>query len=195
MKPRKATIERKTRETDITATWELDRAGDSVINTGIGFFDHMLEAMAKHSGTTITLQCDGDLHVDGHHTTEDCGIVLGQCLREALGERKGIERFGHMACPLDEALVEVTVDISGRPYLAYDLQPAAAQIGSWAMELVPEFFGGLTDQARICVHLHQRCGRNSHHIVEAAFKATARALRQAIAVTGNGVPSTKGMLG
>lgn len=192
---RSATVKRKTKETDITATWDLDHAGPATIATGIGFLDHMLEALGKHSGTTLSVKCTGDLHIDGHHTTEDVGIVLGQCLREALGERMGIERFGHLACPLDEALVTATVDISGRPYLVYELKPEAAMLGSWAVELVPEFFGGLTDHARICLHLHQHTGRNSHHIVEAAFKATARALRQAIRITGTELPSTKGLLG
>jgi imidazoleglycerol-phosphate dehydratase len=192
--PRIATVARKTKETDITATWDLDRAGAATVSTGIGFLDHMLEALGKHSGTTLTVSCTGDLHIDGHHTTEDVGIVLGQCLRQALGERVGIERFGHIACPLDEALVEATVDISGRPYLVYDLKPEAALLGTWATELVPEFFGGLTDNARLCLHLHQLHGRNSHHIVEAGFKAFARALRQSIRVTGSEVPSTKGML-
>ncbi|MBA2482529.1 MAG: imidazoleglycerol-phosphate dehydratase HisB [Planctomycetes bacterium] len=191
---RSATVTRTTKETDITAAWNLDVAAPAKVATGIGFFDHMLEALGKHSGTAIEVRCKGDLHIDGHHTSEDIGIVLGQCLREALGERIGIERFGHIACPLDEALVSATVDISGRPYLAYDLQPKAAAIGEWDSELIQEFFGGLTDNARMCVHLHQLHGRNSHHIVEAGFKAFARALRQAIRVTGSDVPSTKGML-
>ena len=191
---RAASITRSTRETDITVSWDLDQAGPSHISTGIGFFDHMLEALAKHSGTTLAVACKGDLHIDGHHTSEDIGIAMGQALRQALGDRVGIERFGHMACPLDEALVECTVDISGRPYLAYDLQLPAAMLGTWDTELPTEFFGGLTDNARICLHLHQRAGRNSHHILEAGFKAFARALRQAIRVTGSSVPSTKGML-
>ncbi len=193
--PRSATVARKTKETDITATWDLDHAGTADVKTGIGFLDHMLEALGKHSGTTLMVRCVGDLHIDGHHTTEDIGIVLGQCLREALGERVGIERFGHMACPLDEALVTATVDISGRPYLVYELKPEATMLGTWDTELIPEFFGGLTDNARICLHLHQQCGRNSHHIVEAGFKAFARSLKQAIKVTGTELPSTKGMLG
>lgn len=192
--PRAATITRTTRETDIRVSWDLDSAGPARIATGIGFFDHMLEALAKHSGTTLQVECKGDLHIDGHHTSEDVGIAMGQALREALGDRTGIERFGHMSCPLDEALVEATVDISGRPYLVYDLQVPAAMLGTWDTELPTEFFGGLTDNARICVHLHQRAGRNSHHIVEASFKAFARALRQAIKITSNTVPSTKGML-
>lgn len=192
--PRTATISRTTRETAITATWDLDQAGEAKISTGIGFFDHMLEALAKHSGTTLNVTCKGDLHVDGHHTTEDVGIVLGQCLRQALGDRAGIERFGHMACPLDEALATATIDISGRPYLVYELRPTAPLLGTWATELVPEFFAALADNARICIHLHQQAGVNSHHVVEAGFKAFARALRQALRVSGSGVPSTKGML-
>jgi imidazoleglycerol-phosphate dehydratase len=194
MTARRATVARTTRETAITATWDLSGAGETRIASGIGFLDHMLEALAKHSGTSIVVTCTGDLHIDGHHTTEDIGIVLGQCLRQALGDRVGVERFGHMACPLDEALVEATLDLSGRPFLVYDLQPPAAMLGTWATELVPEFFGALTDHARCCLHLHQRAGRNTHHIVEAAFKATARALRQAIRISGSGVPSTKGAL-
>ncbi|MBA3698390.1 MAG: imidazoleglycerol-phosphate dehydratase HisB [Planctomycetes bacterium] len=193
--PRITTVSRKTKETDITVTWDLDRAAPAEISTGIGFLDHMLDALGKHSGTALKVSCTGDLHIDGHHTTEDVGIVMGQCLKQALGDRVGIERFGNMACPLDEALVTATVDVSGRPYLVYDLKPEAAMLGTWAVELVPEFFGGLTDHARICLHLHQQCGRNTHHIVEAAFKATARALRQAIKVTGTELPSTKGLLG
>ena len=194
--PRSATIVRKTRETDLTATWDLDApaAGVGGIATGIGFLDHMLEALARHSGTSIRLSCTGDLHIDGHHTTEDCGLVLGQCLRQALGDRAGIERFGSISCPLDEALVAAAIDISGRGWLTYELAPPAAAIGGLATELVPEFFAALADQACITVHLHQVCGRNSHHLVEAAFKAFARALRQAIRVSGGGVPSTKGML-
>ncbi len=191
---RSATITRETKETQITATWDLDQAGTMDISTGIGFLDHMLEALCKHSGTSLSLKCEGDLHIDGHHTTEDCGIVLGQCLREALGDRAGVERFGHMAVPLDEALVNATIDFSGRAYLAYDIQVSAPMLGTWDTELIPEFFGGLVENAKCCLHLHQVCGRNAHHIVEAAFKATARAIRQAIKVTGTDIPSTKGTL-
>jgi imidazoleglycerol phosphate dehydratase HisB len=193
--PRTATVKRTTKETAITATWNLDREGPAKVATGIGFLDHMLEALGKHSGTTLTVKCKGDLKVDGHHTSEDVGIVLGQCLRQALGDRKGIERFGHIACPLDEALVEASLDLSGRPFLNYDLQPKGARLGTWATDLVPEFFAGFTDQARLCLHLRQLQGRNGHHIVEAGFKAVARALRQAIRVTGRSLPSTKGMMG
>ncbi len=192
---RSATITRTTKETDIRVVWTLDQAGPSTISTGIGFFDHMLEALAKHSGTTLEVSCRGDLHIDGHHTTEDIGIAMGQAFRQALGDRVGIERFGHLACPLDEALITATLDISGRGYLVYELKPPAGMIGTWDTELVREFFGGFTEHAKCCLHLHQLHGRNSHHIVEAGFKAFARALRQAIRVTGSDVPSTKGMLG
>ncbi len=192
---RQATISRTTKETDITVAWNLDQPGPSSISTGIGFFDHMLEALAKHSATTLTVRCAGDLHIDGHHTTEDVGIVMGQVLLKALGDRVGIERFGHIACPLDEALVQVSLDISGRGYLVYDLQPPAGLIGTWDTELVREYFGGFVEHAKCCVHLHQLHGRNSHHIVEAGFKAFARAIRQAVRVTGTDLPTTKGLLG
>jgi imidazoleglycerol-phosphate dehydratase len=194
MPARYHTTERTTGETAISAAWDLDQPGETTITTGIGFFDHMLTALARHSGTAIRVQCRGDLHVDGHHTTEDVGICLGTCLREALGDRCGTERFGHQEVPLDEALVAASVDCSGRACLVYDLSIPAPMIGTWDCELVCEFFQALVANARITLHLHQRCGENSHHIVEAAFKATARALRQAIAVTGDEVPSTKGML-
>ena len=191
---RAATIERRTRETCIRAAWDLDHAAEPEAATGIGFLDHMLSALGKHSGTALTVRCEGDLHVDGHHTSEDVGIVLGQCLRQALGDRAGVERFGHIAVPLDEALVEATLDLSGRAHLGYDLRPPTEMIGTWASELVREFFQALVDNAAITLHLRQLAGGNSHHIVEAAFKATARALRQAVRRTGEGVPSTKGML-
>ncbi len=168
---RAATITRTTRETDITASWDLDRSAATEVATGIGFFDHMLDALGKHSGTALTVRAKGDLHIDGHHTSEDVGIALGQCLRDALGDRAGIERFGH-AWPARSTRPwsppRATVDISGRPYLAYDLSMPSARLGEWDTELVTEFFGGLVDNARICVHLHQRCGcTSSHHIVEA----------------------------
>jgi imidazoleglycerol-phosphate dehydratase len=191
---RQATIARTTKETDIAVTWNLDQAGPATITTGIGFFDHMLESFAKHSGTTLAVRCQGDLHIDGHHTSEDVGIALGQALRQALGDRIGIERFGHIACPLDEALIQASLDISGRGYLVYELHPPAGLIGTWDTELVREFFGGFTENAKVCLHLHQLQGRNSHHIVEAGFKAFARALRQAIRITGTDLPSTKGVL-
>ncbi len=192
---RAATVTRTTKETDIAASWDLDRSGASEVATGIGFFDHMLDALGKHSGTTITLRAKGDLHIDGHHTSEDVGIALGQCLREALGDRLGIERFGHMACPLDEALVEATVDISGRPYLAYDPQlPRRAH----------RHLGHRTGAGIL-----RRPGRPRPHLRAPApalrpqqrtswrrpLKAFARALRRTVRVTGSGIPSTKGIAG
>jgi imidazoleglycerol-phosphate dehydratase len=191
---RTATITRTTRETDIHVEWNVDQAGPSHISTGIGFFDHMLEAFAKHSATTLSVTCKGDLHIDGHHTSEDVGIALGQALYQALGDKAGIERFGHLVAPLDEALISASIDLSGRGYLVYELKPPAPLIGTWDTELVREFFGGFTEHAKCCLHLHQLHGRNSHHIVEAAFKAFARALKQAVRVTGTGIPSTKGIL-
>ena len=182
---RSATISRQTSETSIQLTWHLDDSSESSIVSGIGFLDHMLTALAKHSGTRIELACEGDLHIDGHHTTEDIGIALGLALREALGDRRGIHRFGHMAVPLDEALVQATVDISGRGYLVNTVEPPAPMIGDWDTELLTEFFQAFADNARCCIHLHQVCGRNSHHLVEASFKSFARALRQAIALDGS----------
>lgn len=192
--PRSATISRRTRETDITATWNLDGPVEGGISSGIGFFDHMLEALARHSGTGISLRCSGDLHIDGHHTVEDVGIVLGQCLDRCLGDKVGIERYGHIGCPLDEALVVATVDCSGRACLVNDLQIKAPRLGDLDSELIAEFLRAFADNARLTLHLHQVCGSNGHHIAEAAFKALARALRQAIRITGSALPSTKGLL-
>jgi len=191
---RHARQERRTKETEIEVSWDLDQSSAGRISSGIGFLDHMLEALARHSETSLSVSCQGDLHIDGHHTTEDIGIVMGRCLREALGERRGIERYGHICVPLDEALVCASIDISGRAHLAYDLQIPAASLGEWDTELVFEFFDAFCGNAQIGLHLHQQYGRNSHHIVEAAFKACARALRQAIRVSGNDIPSTKGAL-
>src|SRR3954471_15653948 len=134
--PRTATVTRKTKETDIAVTWRLDEPGPTSVATGIGFFDHMLEALAKHSSTGLSVKCAGDLHIDGHHTSEDIGIVMGQALRQCLGDGSGLERFGHMVCPLDEALVSATVDLSGRPALVYALKPEAPTIGTWDKELI-----------------------------------------------------------
>lgn len=191
---RRAEMNRRTGETEITVAWDLDGSGRAEVASGIGFLDHMLTALAKHSGTDLVVRCQGDLHVDGHHTTEDIGIALGQALHRALGDKAGIERFGHFAAPLDEALVTATVDLSGRGFLVCAVQPPAPRIGDWDTELLPEFFRALADNGRLCIHLHQVCGVNSHHLVEAAFKAFARALRQALRITGGAVPSTKGIL-
>ncbi len=193
---RVARVARKTRETDITVVLDLDGRGESRIDTGIPFLDHMLETLARHSFIDLEIQARGDLHVDQHHTVEDVGLALGQALREALGDKRGIRRFGNALCPLDEALVQAAVDLSGRPYLAYGLQIRAARVGNFDTELVHDFMLALANQAGMNLHLHQTQGRNAHHIIEAAFKALARALDMAKQIDPRvaGVPSTKGTL-
>jgi imidazoleglycerol-phosphate dehydratase len=195
--PRRAEIARRTAETDITLAIDIDGSGATSIATGIGFLDHMLTALGHHSCIDITLRAAGDLHIDAHHTTEDCGIALGQALRAALGEKRGISRFGHAVTPLDEAVVEAVVDISGRPYLGWQVRFTTDRIGALDTELVEEFFRALVNHAGMTLHLMQRCGHNNHHVAEAAFKATARALREAVELDprrGGAVPSTKGVL-
>ena len=196
MADRKARIERKTRETDITLALNLDRASRIRIKTGVGFFDHMLTALAKHSGMGLDVRCRGDLHIDAHHSVEDVGIAFGQALKAALGDKKGITRFGHAYCPLDEALTRAVVDLSGRPWLHFGVVFRAKRIGDMPTELFEDFFWALADHARLNLHLDLIRGRNSHHIAEATFKATARALRMAVALDprSSGVPSTKGTL-
>jgi imidazoleglycerol-phosphate dehydratase len=196
MADRKARIERKTRETDITLALNLDRPSRIRIKTGVGFFDHMLTALAKHSGVGLDVRCRGDLHIDAHHSVEDVGIAFGQALKAALGDKKGITRFGHAYCPLDEALTRAVVDLSGRPWLHFGVVFRAKRIGDMPTELFEDFFWALADHARLNLHLDLIRGRNSHHIAEATFKATARALRMAVALDprSSGVPSTKGTL-
>ena len=196
MADRKARIERKTRETDITVALNLDRATRIRIKTGVGFYDHMLTALAKHAGIGLEVRCRGDLHIDAHHSVEDVGIAFGQALKSALGDKKGITRFGHAYCPLDEALTRAVIDLSGRPWLHFGVVFRAKRIGDMPTELFEDFFWAVADHARLNLHLDLIRGRNSHHIAEATFKATARALRMAIALDprGSGVPSTKGTL-
>ena len=196
MKPRRATLHRKTRETDIRLTLDLDRAGRSRIATGVGFYDHMLTALATHAGMTLEVRCKGDLHVDAHHSVEDVGIALGQCLREALGDKRGIVRFGHAYVPLDEALSRCVVDLSGRPWLHFGVEFKARQIGTMPTELFEDFFWALADHGRLNIHLDTLRGRNAHHIAETLFKSTARALSMAVALDPRvrDVPSTKGSL-
>jgi imidazoleglycerol-phosphate dehydratase len=196
MAERKTRIERKTRETDITLALNLDRATRCRIKTGVGFFDHMLAALGKHAGFGLEVRCRGDLHVDAHHSVEDVGIALGQALKAALGEKKGIARFGHAYCPLDEALARAVVDLSGRPWLHMGVVFRAKKIGDMPTELFEDFFWAVADHARLNLHLDLIRGRNSHHIAEATFKATARALAMAVALDPRmkGVPSTKGTL-
>jgi imidazoleglycerol-phosphate dehydratase len=195
--PRTATIERKTSETDIALTLDLDGTGVANIATGIGFLDHMLTALARHGLFDIMVRADGDLHIDFHHTTEDVGIALGAAFAKALGDKRGISRFGHALIPMDETLVEAAVDISGRPFLAWDVDFERAKIGEMDTELFEEFFRALAFNAMVTLHITKRAGRNAHHVAEACFKATARALRMATELDkriGDAIPSTKGAL-
>lgn len=192
---RRAEIERRTAETDIKLRLDLDGQGRAEVATGIGFFDHLLTAFSRHGLFDLEVRCRGDLHVDGHHTVEDTGLCLGHGLRQALGDKAGIRRFGHAFVPMDDALVLAAVDISGRPYLDYDLTPAG-RIGTFDAELGEEFFRALVSTAGITLHIRQFAGRNGHHILEACFKAAGRALRDAVALDPrvSGVPSTKGVI-
>jgi imidazoleglycerol-phosphate dehydratase len=190
-------INRKTNETDLHVRVDLDGRGEARVKTGIGFFDHMLEALARHALLDLTIEARGDLHVDGHHTVEDTGIVLGQALTQALGNRGGIRRYADSIVPLDEALVRCVLDVSGRPYLSYHIDiPKWQMLGEYDVFLTPEFFRALVLNAGLTVHLDLIRGDNPHHIVEAAFKAFARALDAATALDPRvtGVPSTKGAL-
>ena len=190
-------VERTTRETTIRVRLVLDGGGAADVSTGIGFLDHMLEALARHALLDLTVQGTGDLHVDGHHTVEDTGIAVGQALARALGDRAGTRRYGDALVPLDEALVRAVVDLSGRPYLSYHIDiPKWQMLGDYDVFLTPEFFRALVTNAGISCHLDLIRGDNPHHIVEAAFKAFARALDQAAALDHRvtGVPSTKGVL-
>lgn len=194
---RKAEITRKTAETAITVAVNLDGTGTYDIQTGVGFFDHMVDQLARHSLIDITLKAKGDLHIDDHHTVEDCGIALGQALARALADKKGIRRYGECALPMDDAQVRCALDLSGRPFLVWNLSFPTQKIGSFDTELVREFFQALATHGGITLHLDQVHGFNSHHIAEAAFKAVARALRQAVEVDprkADAIPSTKGML-
>jgi imidazoleglycerol-phosphate dehydratase len=193
---RRAVVERKTRETDIRLFLDLDGQGRSEIATGIGFLDHMLTAFATHGRFDLQVQARGDLHVDAHHTVEDVGIVLGQALKQALGDKAGIVRFGHAYVPLDEALSRCVIDLSGRPWLHFDVTFKARQVGTLPTELFEDFFWALADHARLNLHLDMLRGRNAHHVAETLFKASARALSVAVAIDPRvaGVPSTKGSL-
>ena len=194
---RQGEIRRTTKETDLHVVVTLDGSGAASVHTGIGFFDHMLEALARHALLDLTVEGRGDLHVDGHHTVEDTGIALGLALERALGDRAGIRRYGDALVPLDDALVRAVVDVSGRPYLAYQIDiPKWQMLGDFDVFLTPEFFRALVLNAGLTVHLDLIRGDNPHHIVEAAFKAFARALDAATALDPRvtGVPSTKGSL-
>ena len=194
---RRAEISRETSETAITVALGLDGEGRADIATGIGFLDHMLTALARHGLFDLKIRAKGDLHIDFHHTTEDVGIVIGQCLRQALGDKRGIRRYGAATIPMDEALAEAAVDISGRPFLAWSVTFAQPKIGEMDTELFEEFFRALAFNAGITLHVTQKAGSNAHHVAEACFKALARALREAVEPDPRAVsaiPSTKGVL-
>jgi imidazoleglycerol-phosphate dehydratase len=194
---RSAQAQRSTAETDIRVTLDLDGAGTAEVATGIGFLDHMLTALARHALFDLSVAARGDLHIDFHHTTEDVGIVLGQCLKRALGEKRGIRRYGHAVVPMDEALAECAIDISGRPFLAWSVPFGRDKVGEMDTELFEEFFRALAFNAGITLHLTLKAGTNAHHVAEACFKAAARALRAACEPdprAAGAIPSTKGML-
>ncbi len=193
---RTATITRQTKETDISLSLNLDGAGEGTIATGIGFFDHMLELLKKHALIDLTVQAKGDIHVDYHHTVEDVGLVLGQALNQALGERKGIVRYGFASIPMDEALCETSLDLGGRPFLVMQCAMKHMMVRDFEVKLVEEFFRAVSVEARSNIHLRQIYGDEAHHVCEGLFKSFARALRQAKAIDPNekGVPSSKGVI-
>jgi imidazoleglycerol-phosphate dehydratase len=194
---RQATIKRRTKETKISATVDLDGTGAYDVATGVGFLDHMIEQLARHSLIDITLKAEGDLHIDHHHTTEDSGIVLGQAIAEALGDKAGIARYGSAYLPMDETLTRVALDVSGRPFLVWKVDFTRSKIGEMDTELFREWFQAFAQNAGITLHVENLYGENSHHIAETCYKALARALRQAVAIDarqGGRVPSTKGQL-
>jgi len=194
MSARQAELRRETKETTVDLSLTIDGSGSTSISTGIPFFDHMLEQLGKHAGFDLRIEAKGDLDVDLHHTVEDVGIVLGNALREALGDKRGVRRFANALVPLDEALVQVALDLSGRPFLVYAVDPISEWIGTFDPQLAEEFWKGFVDGARVTLHLRSVSGKNGHHVIEASFKGVARALRDAVKVEGDDVPSTKGTL-
>jgi len=195
---RQARVERKTKETEITATVNLDGTGSYDVKTGIGFLDHMLEQLSRHSLMDLKVQAKGDLHIDFHHTTEDTGIVIGQAVAKALGDLKGIRRYGAAEIPMDETCTRVTIDVSGRPFLVWKVDFSKPKLGEMDTELFLEWFRAFAQAAGVTLHVETLYGVNNHHIVESCYKGLARALRQAIEIDprkADAVPSTKGMLG
>lgn len=195
---RTATVERKTKETQISVELNLDGTGQYDVETGIGFLDHMLEQLSRHSLMDLKLRCQGDLHIDGHHTTEDCGIVIGSAIKKALGDLKGITRYANAYIPMDETLSRAAMDISGRPFLVWHVDFPREKIGEMDTELFEEFFRAFAFAAGMTLHVENLYGVNSHHIIESCFKATARALRDATTIDArkaDAIPSTKGTLG
>ena len=196
-KERLGTVTRKTKETSVSATVNLNGQGRYDVSTGIGFFDHMLEQLAKHSLIDVTIKAEGDLHIDGHHTAEDVGITLGQAIKEAVGDKKGIRRYGHFDLVMDEARSSVSLDLSNRPYLVWDVDFTVDKLGEMDTELFQEFFNALAQAAGLTLHVTQLAGTNNHHIIEATFKAFAKSLRMAVETdlrAADALPSTKGAL-
>jgi imidazoleglycerol-phosphate dehydratase len=191
---RTASIKRTTKETKVQCTLNLDEKDQTDIHTGIGFLDHMLELLSFHSGFGLAVKAEGDLDVDDHHTVEDCGIVLGMAFREALGDKKGIARYGFFSCPMDEALANVSLDFSGRPYLVFNCDFTRESIGMLSTEMIEEFFRAFSEEAGLTLHINVPYGKNDHHKAEAVFKACGHALKEAVKVSGNEVPSSKGVL-
>jgi imidazoleglycerol-phosphate dehydratase len=195
---RKAAVKRKTKETDVEVEVDLDGQGRSSVTTGIGFLDHMLDLLARHSRIDVTVKAKGDLHIDHHHTTEDVGIALGQAVKQALGDMKGITRYASVEVPMDEALTRVAIDISGRPFLVFKAEFVRDKVGTFDTELVQEWFQAFAMNSGITLHAQTFYGTNDHHIAESCFKALARALRTAVAIDPRAkdeIPSTKGSLG
>jgi imidazoleglycerol-phosphate dehydratase len=185
---------RVTKETTIDLALEIDGVGNATASTGIPFFDHMLEQLGKHGGFDLRIEATGDLEVDLHHTVEDVGIVLGTAFKEAVGDKAGVRRFASALVPLDEALVQVALDLSGRPFLVYEVDPVVEWIGTFDPQLTEEFWRAFANAAGITLHVRSLTGRNGHHVIEASFKGVARSLRDAVKIEGSGVPSTKGSL-
>jgi imidazoleglycerol-phosphate dehydratase len=194
MEPRTAQLHRQTKETDIICALNLEGVGGYEINTGVGFLDHMLTHLSKHSKIDVTVSAKGDLHIDPHHTTEDVGICLGECLLTALGDKKGIARYGHSSVPMEDALANVSVDLSGRPACVYHAEYRTDKIGDFDVELIEEVLRAFSNTGKFNLHVNVPYGTNSHHIAEAIFKALGQALATAVKVVGTDVPSTKGQL-
>ena len=197
MTARAATRSRSTKETEIDIAIDLDGTGSTEITTGLPFFDHMLDQLGRHGGFDLRIKCVGDLEIDSHHTVEDVGIALGECFGEALGDKAGVRRFATASCPLDEALVDVALDLSGRPYMHFDVEPPGEKIlgnPPFDPQLVEEFWRAYVTSSAITLHVVLVRGKNTHHVIESTFKSVARALRDAVRVEGQGIPSTKGVL-